>query len=330
MKFIITLDTEADDQWSSASRLATRNLSFLPRFQALCERYGFPPTYLCTWEVVHARDFERTLNDWQQREACEVGAHLHPWSNPPYEHDPEHAPGSKTYPSELPIDAFRQKMLMLSESIRRRTSQAPRSYRAGRWGFCAEHVSVLNDLDYWCDCSVTPLTSWQEHIGAQAGGPDFRRAGVEPYFLNQADVCVAGESMLLEVPVTILNTHPLGLRVPRWRLLRGVGKRLKLWREPQWLRPWPHGSGEELIRVYEAAKFRGLPMVEMMFHSSELMPGGSPFWPDEAAVERLYVMLEKLFAHAANDDAQGMTLRQFAEDYRAVRVRPQLPERWAA
>ncbi len=330
MKFIITLDTEADDQWSSASRLATRNLTFLPRFQALCERYGFPPTYLCTWEVVHARDFERTLNAWQKREACEVGAHLHPWSNPPYDLDPEHAPGRKTYPSELPIDAFRQKMLMLSESIRRHTGQPPRSYRAGRWGFSGEHVSVLSDLDYWCDCSVTPLTSWQAHVGAQEGGPDFRRAEVEPYFLDHDDVCVAGESELLEVPVTILNTHPLGLTAPRSRLLRGIGKRLKLWREPQWLRPWPHGRGEDLIRVYENAKFRGLPVVEMMFHSSELMPGGSPFWPDEAAVERLYVMLEQLFEHAANDDARGMTLREFAEDYRAVRSRPRTPERWAA
>lgn len=30
----------------------------------------------------------------------------------------------------------------------------------------------------------------------------------------------------------------------------------------------------------------------LMFHSSELMPGGSPFWPDRQAVRRLYSMLE--------------------------------------
>ena len=98
----------------------------------------------------------------------------------------------------------------------------------------------------------------------------------------------------------------------------------------QWFRPWPHGSAEDLIHVYEAAKLRGLAGVEMMFHSSELMPGGSPFWPDEAAVERLYAMLTRLFEHAAKDNAHGLTLRRFAEDYLAARARLRGQQRWAA
>ena len=36
-----------------------------------------------------------------------------------------------------------------------------------------------------------------------------------------------------------------------------------------------------------------------MIHSSELMPGGSPNFPTERSIERLYETLESLFAFAA-------------------------------
>jgi len=320
MQFVITIDTEADDQWSAESRLTTRNLSFLPRFQALCERYGFKPTYLCTWEVVHAADFGRTLGAWRQRGACEIGAHLHPWSNPPYDDDPPHAPGRKTYPSELSGGAFFRKMLMLTEAIRQRAGVPPRSYRAGRWGFVDAHAAALSELDYVCDCSVTPLTSWADHVGAEHGGPDFRGRPVHPYMLGD----------LVEAPVTILNTHLLTGWRPSHRVVRSVAKRLKLWNEPQWFRPWPHGSGDDLVRVYEAAKSQSLPGVEMMFHSSELMPGGSPFWPDDVAVEKLYAMLTHVFEHARADGAIGATMTEFAEDFRAKCAKPPAAGRAAA
>ena len=60
MKLILTVDTEADNQWNVGAELTTDNLSYVPRFQALCEHFEFPPTYLCTYEVVTSALFKGT------------------------------------------------------------------------------------------------------------------------------------------------------------------------------------------------------------------------------------------------------------------------------
>jgi hypothetical protein len=56
------------------------------------------------------------------------------------------------------------------------------------------------------------------------------------------------------------------------------------------------------------------PCLELAVHSSELMPGGSPFFKDENSIERLYRRLETLFASAAKN-FQGMTLGEFLQKY---------------
>ena len=50
--------------------------------------------------------------------------------------------------------------------------------------------------------------------------------------------------------------------------------------------------------------------IEFMLHSSEFMPGGSPTFRDEAAIDALYDDLEQLFAYIAQR-AEGMTLAEF-------------------
>jgi hypothetical protein len=49
--FLITVDTEGDNLWARPRELTTHNAAWLPRFQALCERYGLKPTYLTAWEM---------------------------------------------------------------------------------------------------------------------------------------------------------------------------------------------------------------------------------------------------------------------------------------
>jgi hypothetical protein len=73
--------------------------------------------------------------------------------------------------------------------------------------------------------------------------------------------------------------------------------------EPLWFRPYPHMSAERLLEVYRVARAQGLPALEMMLHSSELMPGGSGYNPTEASIEQLYARLERVFAQLARDGA---------------------------
>jgi hypothetical protein len=54
--------------------------------------------------------------------------------------------------------------------------------------------------------------------------------------------------------------------------------------------------------------------VEFMLHSSELMPGGSPCFPDRQSVAQLYADLDALFSAAAHS-YRGATLGEFATSF---------------
>ncbi len=108
MQFIITIDTEGDNQWDAALPPGTENIKFVPRFQELCDRYRFPPTYLCTYEVVDSTAFDDVLLPLPAAGRAEIGAHLHPWTNPPFS-EWDRSETTYAYPSELPAPVFSKK-----------------------------------------------------------------------------------------------------------------------------------------------------------------------------------------------------------------------------
>ena len=323
MKFVITIDTEADNQWTPVrGHLPVENLGVLPRFQALAERYGFPPTYLCTYEVAVADAFDRILRPLHAHGRAEVGAHLHPWSTPPVTAQDLTERGA-AYPSELSAEVFTQKIECLTTCIADRLGAPPTSYRAGRWGFSAAHIADLVRLGYVADCSVTPLVRWNDR-GAVGSGPDFRHAPAHPYFLDANDATREGTTTLVEVPMTIVYTNAvvrawpvldqMRLRYRKTRVARLVDGAFDV--SPQWLRPYPRMTFERLRRVVDTARAAGLPVVELMFHSSELLPGGSPYNTTPADVDRVFDRLDRLFAYLRSLGVEGATLSAFARSMR--------------
>ena len=322
MRLIITVDAEADNQWDATAPPTVENLATLARFQRLCDEHGFPPTYLCTYEVVTSPAFERTIGLAVRAGRAEAGAHLHPWSTPPFDCDWDGNGIAHPYPLELPPSLLADKLAMLTTTIADRTGRSPTSYRAGRWGFSAPQIPLLMALGYEVDCSVTPGVSWRHEPGLRAGGADFTRAGVEPYELSADDVCRPGDSGLLEVPVTILHTSS-AMRASEW--LRRTYRRHRhaaIWRAanrlfglaPQWLRPYPHMTPERLIAVSEIAQRLGLPVMEMMLHSTELIPRD----PRSAAVttEQRLDRLSRVLGYLASRGVTGVTLTGFARAHR--------------
>ena len=82
--FLITIDTEGDNQWARSATITTENSKYLPRFQQLCNRFGFKPTWLTNWEMCHCPVFQEFGRDCLRRGAAEIGMHLHAWHNPPF------------------------------------------------------------------------------------------------------------------------------------------------------------------------------------------------------------------------------------------------------
>lgn len=326
MYLIVTIDTEADGQWSRPRVQTVENLRRLPRFQELCERYGMAPTYLVTYEVAESPLFAEVLRPWEAAGRAEIGSHLHPWTTPPLRSVTGDDAASHPLPCELEDELLRAKLAALTEKITERLGRRPVSYRAGRWGFDVRSAAILRELGYIVDCSVTPGVNWAGH-GATGQGvePDYRGAPVWPYFVDERSVCRegAGAGGLLEVPMTILsadtwvNRRGLVRRAMRRAPDHGPAKTaLKLLGlSPLWLRPDRIVGARQMIGVVHTARRMALPCVEMMLHSSEFLPGGSPSFGDEAAVEGLFATLERFFAAMSAEGVEGITLGGFARQW---------------
>jgi hypothetical protein len=311
--FIITVDTEGDDLWSRPSVPATHNAAWLPPFQELAQQSGFRPTWLVNWEMAHAPACGEFLRDVLARDAGEVGMHPHAWDTPPLEpltdDDARHHP----YLGEFPESAQCAKLERLAGALEEIFQRPLRSHRAGRWAFHGGCARWLREHGFTADCSVCPGVDWRGTPGDPrgAGGPDYRLAPTQPYFIDESDVTKPADKpssdALLEVPMTI------GAARPRWAwpFVEYRSKR------HYWLRPNGRNGAAMRERVDEAVA-AGHPHLMFMLHSSELMPGGSPTFRTEAAVEHLYDDLGALFAHAAARGGRGMTLGEFAAEWRAA------------
>lgn len=317
--FIITIDTEGDNQWARPERVTTENARFLPRFQDVCEAYGFPPTYLVTYEMAVDQRFQEFGRSVLRRGAGEIGLHVHPWYSPPLNgpYDPR-APHLYLY--ELPDEVLHAKLTFLTNLLAEVFAVRPVSHRAGKWGFDERVARVLVDLGYRADCSVTPGISWRKVKGAVdgSGGPDYGGFPAAPYLLDLEDIRRAGASPLLEVPVTVRSTYPLPLERVHRRIRGGLGGKIlrKVLGSPYaWLRP--NGRNiEDLLQLGEWGVRRRLPVLEFMLHSSELMPGGSPTFTTAEEIERMYAHLRMLFARLVAVGVQGMTLGEYRSAWR--------------
>jgi hypothetical protein len=69
-----------------------------------------------------------------------------------------------------------------------------------------------------------------------------------------------------------------------------------------------------MLGIVRRAQAERWPHLEMVLHSSELMPGGSPSFADERAIEALYRDLQVLFRSVA-PHFRGMTLGEFAHQW---------------
>jgi hypothetical protein len=309
--FIITVDTEGDDIWSRSREITTRNARFLPRFQALCERYGYRPVYLANYEMAICQEFVEFGRDVLARRAGEIGMHLHAWNSPPLipltEDDFRHQP----YLIEYPDGVMRLKIRFMTELLEERFGQSIVSHRAGRFGFDGRYAAMLLEAGYRVDCSVTPGIDWSTTPGAPGGcgGPDYRRFPERPYFLSPDDIARPARGGLLEVPVTVETSRlfravPWTYRVP---LMGAVVNRIS--RTHRWECPGENDL-KGMLQAAHAARTSGARCVEFLVHSSELMPGGSPTFRTAEAIERLYESLAVLF-----DDlsawCKGMTLAEF-------------------
>ncbi|HEK0383706.1 TPA: polysaccharide deacetylase family protein [Proteus mirabilis] len=306
--FIITLDTEGDNLWENEHNITTQNTHFLPRFQQLCERFQFKPVWLTNYEMAIDEAYIEFAQDVIARNTGEIGMHLHAWNSPPIVALTDNDLHYQPYLIEYPKSQMRDKIAFMTDLLENKLQTKMLSHRAGRWAFNETYAQLLIEFGYQVDCSVTPKVDWRFTKGdpAQSGGTDYSNFPSHAYFMDVNDISKAGNSTLLEVPMSIQYKHSPFMNKIKRGYDRLRGKR----RSPSvnWLRP-KGGNAQQMIEVAQKSLAQGHSHIEFMLHSSEFMPGGSPTFRTEQDIDGLYNDLETLF-NFLQDKVQGMTLAE--------------------
>lgn len=314
---LVGIDTESDNQWDAQARAnpTFENLYALPALHALFRRHGIRPTYVITHNVAEDPRAADVLRELRESHTCEIGAHHHAWETPPC--SPEDV-RKHPYASQLPIEQFEAQVNELTRAIEQAVGERPVSYRSGRFGFCAAHVSALERAGYTIESSVAPLFN-----EAHKGGPDFADAPLRPYFLAYDQATRPGSSQLLELPLSaaLHRRMPRALalawaRAPKPYQTRRVLKKLGIARL-RWLRP-SYSSLEDMQSLARDLVTADEPLLNLLFHSSEAIVGGSPYNRTQAELDAFLDRLDRFLAFATRElQATPATFREFRERYLA-------------
>ncbi|MCM1262178.1 MAG: hypothetical protein NC313_05610 [Butyrivibrio sp.] len=305
--FIITIDTEGDDQWNwkLGKKITTENVKYLPRFQNLCNKYEFKPVWLSNYEMLQDDNYVDFISSVEASNTGELGMHLHAWSTPPFYELPIEEKGAP-YLIEYPDEIMEEKIITMTEIIKQRTGIVPVSHRAGRWATDSRYFSMINQYGYLVDCSVSPHINWKSSVGMTKdfGGTDYTNFPESPYIISGTSI--------LEVPVTIRNVHDFiradGFSVMNTaRSFYHVFKGQNLWCSPN--NTSLHGLKKIAQHINESSKEED-DYLMFFTHSSQLMPGGSPQYRTVESIELLYKKVE-LFFEDISRSYVGITLRDF-------------------
>lgn len=270
----VVIDTEEEFDWRAPFRREARSVkSIAAQYRAhdVFATYDVVPTYVIDHPVVSDPDAVATLKSYRDSGHCEIGTHLHPWVNPPYE---ESVNQYNSYACNLPPSLEREKLRILTDAIEAAFAFRPRIYKAGRFGLGTNTPAILAELGYKVDTSMVAYTRFTDD-----GGPDFSHVGPHHCALT-------GAPEILELPVTVgyvgqlrrfgprygpLAFGPNGMRfhVPGVLARSRMLERIRL--TPEGLRAADHR------RLIKSLLRDGLRVFNYTYHSPSLEPGYTPY-----------------------------------------------------
>ena len=289
-RFIVTVDTEEEFDWSKPFDRSGHGLSHVPRlgkFQQFCEGCGVVPVYLIDFPVASDPLTVEVLGEAISAGRAEVGVQLHPWVSPPHT---EQVNEFNSFAGNLDPDLERAKFNKLRDTIEDAFGVPPRIYRAGRYGLGPATAGILSETGIAFDTSVRSRFDY-----SGGGGPDYRQHPLRPYWIDRA----AG---LIELPLTTVF----------WGVLRQQGDWIypRLWRAPavrgvlsklgmlERIPLTPEGvSADEAIKGIDIALDDGLPLLVFSFHSPSLRPGLTPYVHDEDDLDSFYDWWRRIFTY---------------------------------
>lgn len=279
-QLIIVIDTEEEFDWNAPADRAQTGVSAMDliyRAQDIFDEYGIKPCYVVDYPVVSQESGYRALKKIYDDGRCEIGAHLHPWVNPPF--DEEMKPAN-TFPGNLDRAIEKEKLSVLANKIENVFGFRPTTYKAGRYGVGPNTTSILTELGFDIDLSLCPPVDY-----SSASGPDFSRCNAEPFWFGQ-------EQNMLEIPVTgafvgwagtmARPLYNLAMKFKQFKLpgiLSRLGAVDRLMLSPEGF------SSKDHIKLTQALYDQGVRTFTWSFHSPSVVPGHTDYVRNEQELE---------------------------------------------
>jgi len=285
--------------------------------QPVLDEFSLKITYLLSPEVLANSECLKLFQSLQDQN--ELGAHMHGEFIEPLAN--WNADKTDAFQIDFSPRVEYQKICSLTELFEKKLGFRPTSFRAGRFGLSRYTLHFLEKLGYLVDSSVTPFTWWWRRKGM---GANFLGAPYQPYFPSSNDFRKRGKMKILEVPIGIVNPfwakwpdpilrriNPLN-RAQTILMNAFLGGRIRSF----WLRP-TFSTVEQMIFVtnwiVKNVKSK-MPVLNMMFHSNEIMAGMSPYNQSEDEVKNFLNKLKEYFAFVfSNFKVQSVTLSEIAK-----------------
>lgn len=302
-RFLVTVDTEEEFDWSAPFARENRNTRHVPhlaRFQKQCNDNGVKPVYMSNCAIIEDDAALELLGGFVDDGLADIGLHLHPWLTPPFE---EEVNDENSYACNLPSDLERQKIKYLAGNLKSRFGLTAQIFRAGRYGAGMHTPDILTDLGIRIDTSVRPRFDYSNQFG-----PDFSNAAIKPYWLRDN---------LIELPVTTVfdgNLRRAGDLLfsrlfrssPSHALMAKAGLLERIALTPEGI------PLEKAIIGIDRALEEEIGILNFSFHSPSAAIGYTPYVRSQEDQENFYDWWDGVYAHLAKCGVKPITVEEIA------------------
>ena len=291
-RFMLVVDTEEEFDWDAPFNRDSRDVTVtagMQRAQNYFAAAGVKPLYVTDYPVIDDPRAGAMLAQWVADGLADVGAHCHPWVNPPHVED---VCVANSFAGNLPEAWERHKIEALRDRITQVVGRAPVAFRAGRYGIGPNSGLILHNLGFRVDTSVRSRFDYSAQHG-----PDFSGMPLRPYRAGP-------DKALLELPLSTAWVG--GLRRLGDTLLpviegKGLGAGMLARSDLlQRIPLTPEGvSIAEAIAAIDRLLADGLDLLMFSFHSPTVEPGHTPYVRTARDLDDFYRWWDAILAHLA-------------------------------
>lgn len=303
-RFTLFIDTEEEFDWAAPLSRTAHSItahSGMARAQSWFCKVGVKPVYVTDYPVIADPRASEMMAEWLSAGDAEIGAHLHPWVNPPHVED---VTAANSYVGFLPEAMERAKLEALCERFAEAFSARPTIYRAGRYGVGPNSARLLEEAGFQLDSSVRSHFDYSSQHG-----PNFHALPVIPYRAGPT-------RSLVELPLSTAFVGRLrGSGAQLFRATEGMGRITGglsraglLSRVPL----TPEGiSARDAIAAIDALLEDGVRVLNFSFHSPTLEAGHTPYVRNAADVEAFYSWWGDVLEHLAKRGIAAASISDF-------------------